>query len=60
VQYIVRRALKAIAMQPARLMLPGVGPVLSMVSACQDTVDNARFVQAFALTAVDVCRELAA
>jgi hypothetical protein len=59
-EYIARRALKKLARQPAQMLVPGVGSVLSMVSACQDTLDNARFVQAFALTAVDVCRELAA
>jgi hypothetical protein len=59
-EYVAKRALKKVVLNPVESMLPVVGSVMSMLSACQDTVDNARFVQAFALTAVDVCRELAA
>jgi hypothetical protein len=59
-RYLARRVVKEFALRPAKSMLPVVGSVMSVASACQDTVDNARFVQAFALTAVDVCRELAA
>jgi hypothetical protein len=58
--YAAKHALTKVALRPVESMLPVVGSVMSMLSACQDTVDNARFVQAFALTAVDVCRELAA
>ena len=59
VQYVTRRALKKLVKHPTR-HLPVMGSVLDLFSAYQTTVGSARFVQQFALSAVEVCCDVAA
>jgi len=59
VRYVARRALKKLVERPAR-HVPVMGSVLDVFSAYQTTVGSARFVQQFALTAVEVCCDAAA
>jgi hypothetical protein len=58
-QYVARRALKKLVKHPTR-HVPMLGSVLDLFSAYQTTVGSARFVQQFALTAVEVCCDAAA
>ena len=57
VRYAARKALSQVTTRPITQLSPVIGPALDLVGAYRNTVDSARFVRQFALTAVEVSRD---
>jgi hypothetical protein len=57
VRYAARKALSQVTTRPITQLSPVIGPALDLVGAYRNTLDSARFVRQFALTAVEVSRD---